>query len=47
MNQYYFSIRTASGGHVGITIQAASWPDAEVKLRKRYPGCTILECQQR
>ena len=43
---YVFKIRTKDGGIVGnIAIRDRSKEAAEVKLRKRYPDCTILDCQ--
>ena len=45
---YVFRIITKSGGIVGnITKQGTSQPDAEQKLRKQYPDCTILDVQVR
>ncbi len=45
---YVFKIETKSGGIVGnIHIQGTSQPDAENKLRKKHPDCTILDVQIR
>lgn len=45
---YVFRVKTASGGIVGnITIQARDQFEAQNKLEKRYPGCTILNCEVR
>lgn len=40
---YYFRIKTKSGSiHGNVPIEGKDQYDAEVKLRKRYPECTIL-----
>ena len=43
---YTFKIRTSSNGIVGnVKHNGTSQPDAEIKLRKQYPGCTVLDVQ--
>ncbi|WP_448567347.1 hypothetical protein [Thalassotalea ganghwensis] len=45
-SKYHFRIRTSNGGIVGnITKEAKSLADAEVKLRRQYPDCEILDVQ--
>lgn len=45
---YAFRIKTRSGSIVGnLTYQGTSQPDAEQKLRRVYPDCTILDVQIR
>jgi hypothetical protein len=45
-NTYIFRIKTKSGGIVGnIVKQGTSQADAEQKLKKNYPECTILDVQ--
>jgi len=45
---YIFRIKTKSGGTVGnISARGTSQPDAEQKLRKQYPDCTVLDVQVR
>lgn len=44
--RFHFRIKTKSGGIVGnIVIEAHDQYEAEQKLRKLYPDCTILGCQ--
>ncbi len=48
IHSYVFKIKTKSGGIVGnIVKQGTSQSDAEQKLRKNYPDCTILDVQVR
>lgn len=43
--KFLFRVKTASGGIVGnILIEAKDQYAAEIKLRQRYPGCQILNC---
>lgn len=44
--KYVFKIRTKDG-HVisNVLVEGRSQPDAEMRLRKRYPDCTILDVQ--
>jgi len=44
--KYHFRIKTSNGGIVGnITKEANSLAEAEVKLRKQYPDCEVLDVQ--
>jgi hypothetical protein len=46
--RFVFRIRTKSDGIVGnIVIEARDQYEAELKLRQRYPGCEILNCEVR
>jgi len=46
--KFVFKIKTKSGSIVGnIVIEGTSQSNAESKLRRRYPGCEILDCQER
>jgi hypothetical protein len=45
---FVFRIQTKTGGIVGnVVIQGRDQYEAENKLRKRYPECTILNCSVR
>lgn len=44
---FRFKIKTKSGGIVGnIAISASDKSAAEYKVKKKYPGCTILSCKE-
>jgi hypothetical protein len=44
--KFHFRVKTKSGQIVGnIVIEAHDQYEAEQKLRKQYPDCTILGCQ--
>jgi len=46
--KFVFRIRTKSGGIVGnIVIEAKDHYEAEIKLKKNYPDCEILNCEIR
>jgi hypothetical protein len=46
--KFVFKIKTNSGGIVGnIVIEAKDMEAAKYKLRKRYPGCEILEAKEK
>jgi hypothetical protein len=45
---FAYKIKTKSGGIVGnVVIQAKDSGAANVKLTKRYPGCSVLSVQTR
>ena len=45
-HKFAFRVKTKSGGIVGnIVIEAKDQYEAENKLRQRYPGCVILNCE--
>ncbi len=46
--KYVFKIRTEKGSIIGnIVIEGTSQSNAESKLRRRYPNCEILDCQEK
>jgi hypothetical protein len=46
--KFVFKIRTKSGGIVGnVLIEAGDVFAAINKLKKRYPGCEVLEVKER
>lgn len=46
--RYVFKIKTKDGGIIGnIVFHARSKEAAEAKLMQRYPGCTVLDCQEK
>jgi len=46
--RFIFKIKTKTGGIIGnISISAKDVFAAINKLRKRYPGCTILEAREK
>mgnify|MGYP006910673374 CR=1 FL=1 len=46
--KFVFKIRTKSGGIIGnILIEAKDMFAAIAKLKKRYPGCEILEAREK
>ena len=45
---FAYKIKTKSGGTVGnVVIQAKDSGAANVKLMKRYPGCSVLSVQEK
>lgn len=46
--KYLFKIETKSGGIVGnILIEGKGLFDCISKLKKRYPGCTVLDAKKK
>lgn len=46
LHKFYFKIKTKDGGIIGnIVIEAHDQFDAQNKLFRRYPNCTIMGCQ--
>ena len=46
--KFVFKVKTKSGGIVGnILIEAKDVFAAISKLKKRYPGCTVLEAREK
>lgn len=44
--KFTYEIRTQTGGIIGnVVIEAHDRDDADAKLQRRYPGCTVLDCQ--
>ena len=45
--RFVFKIRTTEGKTItGIFVEAKDMETAKEKLKKRYPGCTILEAKE-
>lgn len=46
--RFVFKIKTKGGGIIGnIVIEAKDMEAAKYKLRQRYPGCEILEGEEK
>ena len=46
--KFIFKIKTEKGSIIGnIVIEGTSQSNAESKLRRRYPNCEILDCQEK
>jgi hypothetical protein len=44
--RYKFKLRTRGGSIIGTTAEGRGVQEAEVRVRKRYPGCTILRVEE-
>ena len=47
-HQFVFRVKTKAGTNVGgVSIRAKDIEAAKVKVKKRYPDCTILNVEQK
>jgi hypothetical protein len=44
--RYKFTIRTKDNSVIGTTVEGRGVHEAEAKVKKRYPGCTILRLEE-
>jgi hypothetical protein len=44
--RYKFKIRTKDDSIIGTTAEGRGVHEAEAKVKKRYPGCTILRVEE-
>jgi hypothetical protein len=44
--RYKFRIRTRGNSVISTTVEGRGVQEAEARLKKRYPGCTILRVEE-
>lgn len=44
--RYKFKIKTRAGSFIGTTVEGRGVYEVEAKLKRQYPGCTILRAEE-